>query len=140
MLRLPSTAPRWIDLSAGVRVYHTPATSTEVAVASAWARAEAAKMAERLPGFAPTEQEINGLRWGLATIALGRLCISDWEGVEGDCTPDGVAALLTRSDMASAYLPAALSIEQAVGMEGNGLAPAPSGSTAGALSIAEDAG
>lgn len=139
MFKLPSAAPAWADLGEGVRVYHRPASSTEVAAATAWARAQAGDMAQRLPGFAPSDTELTNIRWGLATIALGRLCITEWAGVEGDCTPDGVAALLSVPGFAAAYLSAALGVEQAVTDEGNGCAPAPNGGTAGAPTIAEDA-
>lgn len=139
MLKLPTFAPAWVDLAEGVRVLHRPAGSSEVAAATAWARGQAADMAQRLPGFAPTEDQLLSLRWGLATIALGRLCISAWEGVEGECTPDGVAALLSLPAMASAYLPHALGVEVALSAEGNGSAPAPSGTTAGAPNTAGDA-
>lgn len=140
MLKLPSMAPAWADLGRGVRVYQRPASTTEVAAAIAWARAQTAQMAERLPDFKPTETELTNLRWGLATIALGRLCVTAWEGVEGDCTPDSVASLLTLPDFASAYLPIALGVEDAVSAEGNGCAPAPNGDTAGAPTTAEAAG
>lgn len=140
MLKLPSIAPAWADLGQGVRVYHRPASSTEVTAATAWARAQTAEMAERLPNFKPSDTDLSNLRWGLATIALGRLCVTAWEGVEGECTPDGVAALMTIPDFASAYLPIALGVEQAVSAEGNGCAPAPNGDTAGALNTAEAAG
>lgn len=145
MLRLPSAAPAWADLAQGVRVLHRPAGSAEVAAAVAWSRAEAAAMAARLPGHTMSEAERTGILWGLATIALGRLCVTDWQGVadaEGNaapCTPDGVAALLALPEMASAYLPLALSVENAVRDEGNGSAPAPSGTTAGAPNTAEGA-
>lgn len=137
MLKLPSLAPMWSDLGQGVRVYHRPASSTEVAAATAWARAQTAEMAERLPNFKPNDTDTANLRWGLATIALGRLCITAWEGVEGDCMPDGVAALMTIPDFAAAYLPIALGVENAVSAEGNASAPAPNGDTAGALNTAE---
>lgn len=139
MLKLPSVAPAWADLGQGVRVYHRPASSTEVAAATAWARAQTAEMAERLPNFKPNDTELTNLRWGLATIALGRLCVTAWEGVEGDCTPDGVASLMTIPDFAAAYLPIALGVENAVSAEGNGSAPAPNGGTAGAPNTAEAA-
>ena len=139
MLKLPSYEPAWVDLAHGVRVLHRPARSAEVTAAVAWARGQAAATAQRLPGFEPTETDMVNLRWGFATIALGRLCITDWQGVEGDCTPDGVAALLALPDLARAYLPHALGVETAVSAEGNGCAPAPTGTTAGAVSIAEAA-
>lgn len=136
MLRLPTAEPRWSDLVQGVRVLHRPAGSADVQASTAWARAETAAMSARLPGFAPDEAALSNIRWGLATIALGRLCITAWEGVEGACTPDAVAALLQIPDMAAAYLPLALNVENAVSAEGNGSAPAPSGTTAGAVNTA----
>jgi len=139
MLTLPSFDPAWVDLAQGVRVLHRPARSAEVTAATAWARGQATAMAERLPGFEPSETDLVNLRWGFATIALGRLCITDWQGVTGDCTPDGVAALLALPDMARAYLPHALGVEAVVSAEGNASAPAPTGTTAGAETTAGDA-
>lgn len=137
MLKLPSMAAAWADLGGSVRVYHRPASSAEVAAATAWARSQAGDMAERLPGFSPSEAELTNIRWGLATIALGRLCITEWEGVEGDCTPDAVASLLTIPQYAAAYLAVALNVERAVTDEGNACAPAPNGDTVGAPNTAE---
>jgi hypothetical protein len=71
---------------------------------------------------------------GFTSIALARLTITAWEGVEGDCTPDACAVLMQMIGMAEEYFPAALAVMMAHDAEGNAFAPAPSGtSAAGAI-------
>lgn len=137
-LRLPSFDARWTDLTQGVRVYHRPATRAEVTAASAWARQEADKAAEAsaalLGGPAPPADRVAALVMGFTSIALARLTITAWEGVDGDCTPDGCAVLMQMIGMAEAFFPAALAVMMAQDAEGNASAPAPSGiSAAGAI-------
>ncbi len=141
MLRIPSIAPAWIDLALGVRVLHKPATPAELAAATAWARGRAdeaeAALRDRL-GLVNETDRSNA--WaGFLTVALARLCVPEWEGVEGDCTPEGVGALMQVAGMAEAYLPHALSAVRAIEAEGNASAPAPSGTMAGAPNIAAGA-
>jgi hypothetical protein len=142
MLRLPSAAPAWLDLVQGVRVLHRPATPAEFTAAHAWARARATEAEAALRGrlaVEPSEADRANAWAGFLTMGLARLCISDWEGVEGDCTPEGCAALMQVHGMAEIYLPAAMALVRAMADEGNGSAPAPSGTTAGAPTTAEGA-
>lgn len=133
-LRLPSFDARWTDLAQGVRVYHRPATRAEVTAASAWARQEADKATEAtaalLNGAKPSDDRMAAVVMGFTSIALARLTITAWEGVEGDCTPDACAVLMQMIGMAEAFFPAALSVMMQQDAEGNGFAPAPNGTLA----------
>jgi hypothetical protein len=137
MLKLPSAEPAWLDLPRGVRVLHRPASPAEYVAANAWAHARATEaedaMRERL-GDVTTDHR--GLYAGFLCIALARLCVTAWEGVEGDCTPDGLAALMQVHGMAEVYLVAAMALVMGLRDEGNGSAPAPNGTTAGAPTTA----
>jgi hypothetical protein len=151
MLKLPSAAPAWLAMPQGVRVLHRPATGAEIEAASAWAAGRAASAVEDAAAAArgrlgvaevpePAPEKMRALVTGYVVIGLGRLCIAAWEGVDAPCEPDAIERLLTMPEMAAAYLPAALGLADALAAEGNGSAPAPNGTTAGAQNTATAAG
>ena len=135
MLRLPSFDPAWLDLPRGVRVQYRPATDIDLAAACAWARAEAKRLEEehraRL-GVEPSEGKRRELFVGSSVLGLARLCVLAWDGVEGECTPERVAALMKMSGMSDGFLDVVTAAWRAVESEGNASAPAPNGTTAGA--------
>lgn len=137
MLRLPTAGPRWLDLPQGVRLLHRPAAGSDIAAAAPWAKARAADLLGRLgaataPGDEAAQKRLAALEWGFFVIALGRLTIEAWEGVEDALSPETVEALLTMPDMAMPFFDAVMGLQTAVAAEGNGSAPAPNGTTAGA--------
>lgn len=137
MLRLPSFDAAWVDMPRGVRVLHKPATDDVRRVVLSWARQEAeravAAKRDLLPGWQPAEQEEVNLRWGFVVAGFARLCITDWTGVDAPFSPDAAAQLMQLDDMAAAYLELVLAPLRALDEEGNVYAPAPNGTTAGAL-------
>lgn len=142
MLKLPSAEPAWLDLVSGVRVFHKPASPTQFTTAFSWARTrmeEAAAQQAAAFGVEPTEDERNNAHAGFLAIGLARLCITAWEGVDAEFTPANVEALMQVHGMPEAYLPAAMALVTAARSEGNGSAPAPNGTTAGAPDTAKDA-
>jgi hypothetical protein len=143
MLRLPSAEPTWLDLAQGVRVLHRPASPAEFSAANHWAAgrvaAAEAALVERLGMAELPEADRRNVHAGYLVAALARLCIRDWSGVEGPCTAEGLESLMQVSGMAEAYLPAAMALVMAVATEGNGCAPAPNGTMAGAPNTAGDA-
>jgi hypothetical protein len=150
MLRLPSFDPQWLDLPQGVRVLHKPVTDAECLAASAWARrmaddALADMQAQRLRALDIAdnaeldEAQRAKLHNGYLVQAIARLCITAWEGVEGDCTPEAVSLLMRMPMMAEAYLPAAMAPLLGLQAEGNASGAAPNGTTAAAPNTAEDA-
>ena len=140
MLRLPSFQAAWIDLAHGVRVEHRPATSAELAAANAWATQEATKTmaaySASLGGMEVSEAHRRALVTGYTAVALARLCVTAWEGVEGEFSPDGLAALMQVSGMVDSYIVAALSALNAQSAEGNAFAPVPNGTSPGAPNTA----
>lgn len=143
MLRLPSFEATWSDLARGVRVLTRPATRAEITAASAWARQETDKAmaacAGRLDGLEASQERRDAVQMGYTAIALARLCVTAWDGVEGECTPDNLGALMQVPGMVEAYMPIALAAVTALDAEGNGSAPAPNGITAGAPTTASRA-
>lgn len=143
MLRLPSFDATWVDLARGVRVLARPATRAEITAAAAWARQETDKALSaasgRLEGLEASNDRREAVQMGYTAIALARLCVTAWDGVEGDCTPENIGALMQIPGMVEAYTPVAFAAVTALDAEGNGSAPAPSGITAGAPNIAKDA-
>lgn len=140
MLKLPSFDAAWVDMPRGVQVLHKPATDDVRRAVLSWARQEAARVVadkgHALPGWAPGEEEENNLRWGYVVAGFARVCITDWRGVDAPFSPDGAAQLMQFEDMAVAYLQHVLAPLKALDEEGNVSAPAPNGTTAGALTIA----
>lgn len=143
MLRLPSFEASWHDLARGVRVLTRPATRAEITAASAWARQEADKALSaasgRLDGLEASHDRREAVQMGYTAIALARLCVTDWQGVDGDCTPENIGALMQVPGMVEAYTPIALAAVTALSAEGNASAPALNGTTAGAPNTAEGA-
>ena len=133
MLKLNlSNKPEWLDLGHGVRIRLLPLT-TALMVA---ARNDPAVSA--LPGGAGDEQSAL-----VFAKALGRIAISDWEGVGDEdgkpvnVSPDGIDALLDVWPLFEAfqteYVAGGLLLDQ----EKNVSSPLPSGSSAGAMDIAK---
>jgi len=126
-----SNKPEWLDLGHGVRVRLLPLT-TALMVA---ARNDPAVTA--LPEDAGDEQSAL-----VFAKALGRIAITDWEGVGDDAgnpvdvSPDGIDALLDVWPLFEAfqteYVAGGLLLDQ----EKNVSSPLPSGSSAGAMDIA----
>lgn len=143
MLRLPSFDQTWVDLAHGVRVQHRPATSAQLAAASNWATQEAARTtagySAALGGLEVSERHQHALVTGYTAIGLARLCVTAWEGVDAEFTPDALAALMQVPGMVDAYIVASLSALNAQSAEGNVSAPAPSGTSPGAPITAEGA-
>ncbi len=132
MLKLNlSNKPAWLDLGHGVRVRLLPLT-TALMVA-----ARNDQSIADLPEDATDEQSAL-----VFAKALGRLAITDWEGVGDadskpvDVSPDGIDALLDVWPLFEAfqteYVAGGLLLDQ----EKNVSAPLPSGSSAGATDIA----
>jgi len=132
MLKLNlSNEPAWLDLGHGVRVRLLPLT-TALMVA-----ARNDQTIAELPEDATDEQSAL-----VFAKALGRLAITDWEGVgdeDGtpvDVSPDGIDALLDVWPLFEAfqteYVAGGLLLDQ----EKNVSSPLPSGSSAGATDIA----
>lgn len=135
MLRLNlTTEPRWIDLGHGVRVEVVPLTSGLVA---------AAKTDPSVESLGP-ETHID-VRYEAFTKAVGRLCIKDWEGLGDDdglplpVAPAAVDALLDIYQFSEAFKAKFIAPTLLLAEEKKGSAPLPSGSSAGARSIAEAA-
>ncbi|MCA3793301.1 MAG: hypothetical protein IOC66_13525 [Burkholderia sp.] len=135
MLRLNlTTEPRWIDLGHGVRVEVVPLTSGLVA---------AAKTDPSVESLGP-ETHID-VRYEAFTKAVGRLCIKDWEGLGDDeglplpVAPAAVDALLDIYQFSEAFKAKFIAPTLLLAEEKKGYAPLPSGSSAGARSIAEAA-
>lgn len=135
MLRLNLTSePRWIDLGHGVRVEVVPLTSGLVAAANAD------------PALAELGPETHiDVRWQFFVKAVARLCIRSWDGVGDDAgepievTPEAVNALMDLYQISREFSARFISPTLLLAEEKKGYAPLPSGSSAGARSIAEAA-
>lgn len=138
-LKLPSFEPAWLDLPHGVRVQYRPATDADMAAAGVWARAEASRLEDerrtRL-GLETDAEQRTTIVIGATVLALARLCVLAWDGVEGDCTPERAAALMQINGMTEGFLAAVTSAWMPLVAEGNASAPAPNGTTAGAQTTA----
>lgn len=143
MLRLPSFEASWHDLARGVRVLTRPATRAEITAAASWGRQETDRALSAcvapLGGVEASQGSREAVHNYYTTIALARLCVTDWQGVDGDCTPENIGALMQVPGMVEAYTPIALAAVTALSAEGNAFAPALSGTTAGAPNTAEAA-
>jgi hypothetical protein len=134
MLRLDlDRAPAWLALAPGVRVLAEP-VSTSLMIA---ARAEVARHVAD-----DSDRETLGLAMAKA---LGRLAIREWEGV-GDAdghpapvTPEGVDALMGVPGVFEAFQARVMGPAMLIVAEKNASAPSPSGTTAGAGTIARPA-
>lgn len=139
MLRLiHPTKPHWLDLGHGVEVEVLPLTSAlMLAVRAEMSRAIAADdRAER-----PEAEEA----MLLLTRCAARCAIIGWKGVgdaDGnpiDVTPSGVEALMDVFQICDAFRDAYIVPRLTLDAEKNGLSPAPSGTSAGALTTADGA-
>ena len=138
MLRLNlSTAPCWLDLGHGVRLLIEPLST---AVMMAARNDPAISEAVATKGSASNDDLAR-----IVAKAVARIVVKDWEGV-GDAdgkllpvTPAGLDALLELWPIFEAfqtnYIAGGLILEQ----EKNVLAPSPTGSSAGARTIAPPA-
>lgn len=140
-LDLP-TGPFWINLSRGVRVEIKPVTTAVMAAAQAAAsrRLGAARADAGDTGIDPDMAK--GLAFAFLVKALARHAVVAWEGVGDrasaslDPTPENVERLMDLDDVAAAFWDGATSPVAAVAAEGNGSAPAPSGTSAAGPSTA----
>lgn len=142
--------PYWLDLPFGVRIKVRP---LDVALFSAATRMAAETLSETKPGFARAIAEgesakavSDGVWAATLTTAVAELAILDWTGVideeNGPCLPDrqAIHQIFDRNWMVALEFHR-LYVLQAEGLvaEGEGCAPAPNGSSAGAPSTAEPA-
>ena len=148
-LNLP-TEPYWLDLPLGVRLLVRP---LDTAVYEA-CRYRAAREAKRIiderkqaGDDAPVdEDEADGLATWLVTVALARVAIIDWRGVEG-AEGSGLAPVddTTVSDLmripliASEFRARILEPYERLVAEGNASGPTPNGASAAASTTAENA-
>jgi hypothetical protein len=140
-LDLP-TEPYWLDLPRGVRVEIKPVTTAVMAAAQAAAsrRVGAARAEAGDGGIDPDMAK--GLAFAFLVKALARHSVVAWEGVGDrngsplDPTPESVERLMDLDDMAAAFWDGATTPVAAVAVEGNGSAPAPSGTSAAGPSTA----
>lgn len=135
MIRLNlETKPCWVDLGHGVRVKVVPITSALIAAASSSAE---------LTGLPP--ETTTDVRMSVLGSVLARLAILEWEGVGDeagaplDPTPDGITALMDLYQLNMAFRDAYLLKGFMVAAEKKGSAPLPSGTLAGAPTIAAPA-
>lgn len=135
MLRLDLAAePRWLDLRPGVRLRVAPLT-TALMVA---ARNDAA--IEALPATASDEAQALAF-----AKAIARIAVTDWAGV-GDAdgnplpvTPEGIDALLEVWPLFEAFQATYVAGGLLLDSERNVSAPAPTGTSAGAIATARPA-
>ncbi len=148
-LNLP-TEPYWLDLPLGVRLLVRP-LDTAVYEACRYRAAREAKRIiderERSGDDAPVdEDEADGLATWLVTVALARVAIIDWRGVE-DAEGSGPAPVddTTVSDLmripliASEFRRRILEPYERLVTEGNVSGPTPNGASAAAPTTAENA-
>lgn len=136
MIEVTDMSPRWVDLAQGARVLLVPPGEAEIATASAWAnqamdRVEAVEVLD--------EKYRNQIYTGLFARGIARLCIKGWEGVKGECTPDGAASLI---QMPGQTAPFVIELNKVIKLgreEGNGSGAAPNGTSAAAPDTAGDA-
>ncbi|NBC34903.1 MAG: hypothetical protein GVY13_19705 [Alphaproteobacteria bacterium] len=142
--------PYWLDLPLGVRIKVRP---LDAALFAAATRMAADTLSETQPGFAQaiavgeSARAVSDGVWAATlTTAVAQLAILDWTGVlDGEtdpCLPDPQAIRLVfdRNWMLALEFHR-LYVLQAEGLiaEGEGSAPAPNGSSAGAPTTAEPA-
>ena len=133
MIRLDlSNEPAWLDLGHGVRLYLQPLT-TAMMVAS-----------RNDPAVATLPEDATDEASALVFAkALARNAVLDWEGV-GDAdgntipvSPEGIDALLDVWQLFEAFQAKYVAKGLVLDVEKNASAPLPSGSSAGAMDIAE---
>ena len=135
MIRLDLTsAPKWLDLGAGLRLHVLP-VSTAIMVA---ARNDA--VVEALPADASREEQALAM-----AKAVARRVVTAWEGVcdaEGNpvpVTPQGIDALLDIWPVFEAFQARCLAPHLMLEQEKNASAPSPTGTSEGAGAIAKPA-
>lgn len=145
MLRINLTnEPRWLDFGGGLRLEVLPADMDLISEAQEDPALQELR-AQLDPDEEPTREQAIALGKALAR-AVAQLAIIGWEGV-GDAegrviakpTPEGIDALMRHPAVfpkfQSEYIEPALVLAD----EGNGYAPAPSGTLAGARTTAKPA-
>lgn len=135
MIRLDlSSAPKWLDLGAGLRLHVLPVT-TAIMVA-----ARNDPVVEALPEGASKEE--------MALVmakAVARRVVTGWDGVgdaDGDpvsVTPEGIDALLDIWPVFEAFQTRCLAPHLMLDAEKNGSAPLPNGTSTGAKATARPA-
>lgn len=135
MIRLDlSSAPKWLDLGAGLRLHVLPVT-TAIMVA-----ARNDPSVEALSDEASKEEQAL-----VMAKAVARRVVTDWEGV-GDAngkpvpvTPEGIDALLDIWPVFEAFQTRCLAPHLMLEQEKNASAPSPTGTSAAATLIARPA-
>ncbi|MFN4201879.1 MAG: hypothetical protein ACK4GM_02335 [Tabrizicola sp.] len=135
MIRLDlKSAPFWLDLPAGVRLKLQPLTTGLMAAARADATVQALA--------ADAAPEVQAL---VLAKAVARAAILDWDGV-GDAdgnplpvSPEAVDALLDLWPVFEGFQLGYVAKGLLVAQEGNGCAPSPAGTGAGAATTADPA-
>lgn len=145
MLRLNLTnEPRWLDFGGGLRLLLRPADMDLIAEAEGDEDLQALRD-ELGPDEAPTREQAIAMGKAMAG-AVARLAIVGWEGVGDEQgrviakpTVEGIDALMRHPAVfprfQAEYLEPALTLVS----EGNGYAPGPSGTSAGARNTAKPA-
>lgn len=131
MIRLPDlTQPVWIDLGGGVRIKVLPFTSALMLAVRADYRREIADLPQ---DGDPLQPDDLGLRFNQA---VARHAIIDWEGVGDengepiDCTPEGVAALMSIYQFVKAFDAAYVTPRLTLDAEKNVSSPGQNGTSA----------
>jgi hypothetical protein len=142
-------APRWLDLAGTARVLVRPATTALISAAQHAAMAEADAIRAGHDGLLAAGADVHGLDLddphivaGLAhdlmVRALARYLVTDWQGVldaDGNALafdPKLLPQLMAIEDVAAAFWKHVLEPERRRVLEGNGSAPSPNGTSAGA--------
>ena len=135
MIRLDlSSAPKWLDLGAGLRLHVLPVT-TAIMVA---ARNDPA--VEALTEDAGREEQAL-----VMAKAVARRVVTDWEGVGNDdgkpvpVSPEGIDALLDIWPVFEAFQTHCLAPHLMLDAEKNASAPSRTGTSAGAIATAKPA-
>lgn len=135
MIRLDlSSAPKWLDLGAGLRLHVLPVT-TAIMVA-----ARNDPVVEALPKGASKEEQAL-----VMAKAVARRVVTGWQGV-GDAdgnpvpvTPEGIDALLDIWPVFEAFQTRCLAPHLMLDAEKNAFAPLPNGTSVGAKATARPA-
>ena len=143
MIRLNlATAPEWLDLGNGLRLCVLPLTSAAMMAARKGAQAEIARFEDR--DTEGTDLDADSLGIAMAK-AVARIVVTDWEGVGDDLgqpipvSPDGIDALLDLWPVFEAFQTQYVARAMLLDAEKNALSPLPTGTSAGAETIAQPA-
>lgn len=142
----PGREPYWLDLQIGdARCrWRVKPLSTAIMEGARWASRRAMATAVKA-GHDPTGPETLGAGQEAFIVAVGRTAVVGWEGMVDlggaalACTPDVVAAVLEVPEIALAFDAAYIKPYAERLAEKNASAPAPNGTSAAGLAIAEAA-